>query len=1162
MNWSFRARRLAEASGAEEVAHCSLLFAGAPIIASGGGGGGGGGPSLPGELTRWTVTNNTASPMTNIPIEVPIQFSAAGGPATMESNACIQIVDNDGTTVIPVQEWGRYSDLAGPNIRGMHKMVCILPALGASQKRELTVVKLASTSPTTGTDITAAEILATGFTLPASLAHKNGTTYTADAATGLAASTWTNKTTACNKGKWVQGGGFATSYVVTCPFKNGGTAAPNNLTLWAEITAYKAQRGAVSGGNPIIAIRVQYWVKSAFAQATGQTNHWFDLSTSCGSNSQNWVGATPSKTITMSAYIDPTYGAQPVDSHLDRCTFTVGTGGTTFTANSVGMVIADGTGQAVIVKYNNADSVDVRIVHPFGSTTVSSGTWRTWGLYQQFGSDIPKQEIWYNGGLAISAQPDIDSSLGVAWTGSAGGPFNYLRDCKMILPYTTPYTSITNSLAQLTGVGNNPCANVQGAVGDWTAYMPATGGRDDIAPIPGFYVGPLIKWDSNAKQKIMINAIKFGMYPMFYIDENTGKAPQFDSATNWFMSSDNWTGTRLPQATKYITGGVEYEMTSATFQVAHHPGVQAVPIMLTGDFYHVEQLHEQLFACYACCDPGYQGYGMNRMFCNASEFRGNAWTYRDISAAILYTPDGDNPCLSYTRSHMTTILGNQFTNTGSGTPGVPQYPGVNLGLVNNTGPGKPYATSGYRAMGQSINTDVSQWQLGYALFGFYLSKYLGMATGDFDAFITWMTEGIVGAATSSDVNLNWFIPIYYGRTVTNSLTPVNSWADTYKWSGFDMLNGSARRLITGTGITLSALSGTGITVTMPAGYFTTGQSFYIGCPVVDINAASLQVTPMELTSRAGFDTAAQPVDCAVTSISTAIATLAWNGGPLAHSGTLKIWNNNVNPLYVKLSNGASTATTGDTLIAPGTYVKFTVGSNTHINHIVTGGYGSMLVYGSSGAGFNNGDTITLSIQDAASNFSISQHAQVTVSDVGVNGDVVAVTISTPGLYIANTAGSNGAGKTLTQTATSGVGTGFTFKAANEEQSVYGQSPLRFGVGIVTGISGDVLTLATNSSWRDFAPPNGTNKCYPFAQTSLVSNKIRTGAPAIGDNNGVSPGIAEPHLPTPYSGTNEYWTIAINTAKIADILGYTNAATAYANIAAKFTGPNELKWRVV
>ena len=455
MSWSFRAWRLAEATNAEQIAHCSLLYSGAPVP-------GGGGETT---LGAWTVTNNTGSTMTNVPAEVPVVFG--GSTITFSATDALKVYDADGTTVIPVQECNRFSDVqSSPAVRGS-KAIIIIPSL-PSGSRQLTIKKVASTSPTSGTEITAAEITATGFSLAASMGHRDGNTYTADAATGLGASTWTNKTTASNKGRWLQDGGLATSYIVTCPFKNGGTAAPDNLQLWAEVTAYKAGRGAVSGPNPIIGIRCQYWISSGIAQGDSSTiiNHWFDLTVTCGSNTQSWVGSSPSTTLTFGS-----------TGNGNSTTATAGS--SVFTANSVGMVISDGAGgSARITQYNSGTSVNVKMANAMSSTSYSSGAWRIFGLNFAYGFELPPQEIWYGGSPAITTKPDITSHLGTAWNGSTGGPFSWFTSTKMILPYATTVGSITHDVSKLNICGTNPTGIADnGYIGDWIAYQPTTDRR-------------------------------------------------------------------------------------------------------------------------------------------------------------------------------------------------------------------------------------------------------------------------------------------------------------------------------------------------------------------------------------------------------------------------------------------------------------------------------------------------------------------------------------------------------------------------------------------------------------------------------------------------------------------------------------------------------------
>lgn len=1149
--WSFRAQRLADAANAFEVMQTSLLFSGAPIS-----GGGGGGITT---LTPWTVVNNTASPMTNVPIEIYVPFSSAidpiGGGAGLHpfaSTDAIYLVDSDGTTQIPCQEDNRSSDYA-PDVRGL-KLTAILPSLGASTTKQLTVKKIASTSPQSGTDITAAEIISAA-TEPCLLTmdYKDGNTYTASAAAGLSASgTWTNKTTAWNGGKWRgnSNGGYVTEYVVFCPFsRSGGTIfTTNNLGAWFCVSAFKAQSGAVSGGNPIIGVSVKYYIECGWARITASTaaSHWFDLTATSGSNTQSWVGSSPAKTLTLSG------------NSVGYVNATVSAGGTTWTADSVGQVIDDGTGWAMVTGYTSATAIQVYIGKPLSSTSISSGSWRMFGMNHEYASALPQQEIWFNGGLAWTAKPDIYSHLGTAWSGTAGGPFTYLRDTRSILPFTTPYSSITNSLTNLNACGTNPTGMTQSA-GDLTLYMPTTGGRDDIAPVLGFHIGPLIKWDSNAWTKIFGDGNKLTLAPYNYRDDNTGKTMLFNNGTEWVYNPDLGSAD-LPRTSTYYHGN--YSVSDWTPQVAHHPNAYHVPFLLTGDFFWVEKMHQQLFWLWSETPTGYYGTGLNRGFCQSSEQRGNGWNFRDIFVSLMMTPDRNPSMLGYNRSHIESLYDNQFTYTGSGTIGVSPRPALNMCAVNNTGPGEAFATSGDRYIGSITEATTTRgergslWQLGYGISSFFLGKCMGMLNSNADAFMTWAMEGVTGYSVASGVNLKWLVPVYYyDLQEMNGGAYVNEWDDIYRACAVDLANsgsGLNRRLITGTGISLSAVSGSAVTFTAPAGYFTTGgTAFYTNGLIRDYSACSLQIAPMTATSRVGNDPYAYDVNVGTSSASTALPT---------NAGTVKVWNRGSKTIYIKLSVGAGTATTGDQAITAGNYGKATVSSNTYLNYIAAAGAGTPVatVFGSIGAGYANSDTITVSCSGMGS-FTQVTAPVLTVNDVGAAGDVVDVSVTTVGRYTIGTVGAS-RGDTLTQTATSGAGTGFVYRAAAPDSN--DTSPMRFGTGFITGVNTgtNVVTIDTTTSMT--GPQDEVQYGYPFAQTSLVTNMILAPAPYPGDTDGAAGFSGNATLPTPYTGQNEYWTIQYNCAKMAEAMSYTNGATAAAAIAAAYTGAQELKWRMV
>lgn len=1125
--WSFRARRLAEASGAEEVAHCSLLFSGAPIS-----GGGGGGETT---LTPWTITELGGGAQSNIPIEVYVPFSAAGGAHPFLSTDAIKIYDADGVTEIPCQEDNRSSDLT-PDVRGL-KVTAILPAISSNQARQLTVKKVSLTTPTAGTDITTAEIVATGYDLSLSLAYKDGNTYTASAATAIAASGWSAKTAASNLGTWrnnTGGGGFVTEYVATCPLKNGGTSIANDLQVRFCISAYKAQRGAVSGGNPIIGIKTQYWIESGLVQESAAVNHWFDLTVTSGTNSQAWVGSSPAKTITLS-------GNTSDDYH----TATVPTGGTTFTANSVGQVIADGTGSAVIVGYVSADEVEVYLSDTFASTTITSGTWRMWGINHQYASKLPQQELWYGGSPAITAKPNIDSTLGVAWNGGTltGGPFDYFVATNWILPYTTAAADITNDMTNLNACGTNPTGWTHRLAGDIKMYMPETGGRGDIAPLPSWYVGGMIKAEANGKARIMGNGSKFSLARYHWRDQTTGKTTLMDNGVNYDVDSA-LPGTTLPRANAP-------KLTDWTWDTPHHPDCYFAPYLYTGDYYWADSLQQIVFTLWADCSHLIAGSQLNRLFCTASELRGNAWAFRDLQNAILVTPDRDPAVLGYTRSHLNTSYDNQFTATNSGTAGTNPKPGINIGLINNTGSGKVYTANGIRAMSQSPDTLESPWMGGYMAMALFQGKGRGMLSSHAQAFLEWWMEGLMGAALSSDVVTNWLVPSY--RWVTSGTdgtdTYENDWAGVYKYTANDPTgNGLSRRTVVGTGITLSALTGAGITVTMPTDYFTNGGSWYVDGSIQDRVGASMQVKPLPgVTSVKDADAASKS------------ATVPTN------NGYVTVWNPSPVTIYISLSAGAGTASAADTAVASGATTVFTVGANTHINYISSSGSNRYFaVGGSTGTGYAVSDTITVAVGGLSGDFTESRAAQLTVATIGAGGEVTSVTVSDPGLFVATDPGEYGnVTNSLTQASTSGSGTGATFRVPERLYTGADDThvAIQFGRAMITGVSGDVLTLTTIGSWASIV--SSTVYCYGFAQTGLTSNQIRTSAPYPGDSNGGSgSGVSTYGTPVPYPTVTEFWDIPRQCSFMADLYGMTNGAAYKAALDANYTavGGDE-KWNV-
>jgi hypothetical protein len=209
-----------------------------------------------------------------------------------------------------------------------------------------------------------------------------------------------------------------------------------------------------------------------------------------------------------------------------------------------------------------------------------------------------------------------------------------------------------------------------------------------------------------------------------------------------------------------------------------------------------------------------------------------------------------------------------------------------------------------------------------------------------------------------------------------------------------------------------------------------------------------------------------------------------------------------------------------------------------------------------GTGYAVNDTINVTVANASSNFTVTRIAQLKVATVS-GGVVTSVTINDAGLYIANSTGSYGStGNSMTQAATSGAGTGATFTASAPDSS--GSCPLRFGMGKVTSVSTNTPSMTTTGAC---ITQGGNEYCYPFAQTSLVTNRIQVSAPAVGDSNGFATGISSPFVPIPYSSQYEYWDIALQCSVMANLYGYADGSAAHTYLTTNYTGPSEVKWKL-
>ena len=181
--------------------------------------------------------------------------------------------------------------------------------------------------------------------------------------------------------------------------------------------------------------------------------------------------------------------------------------------------------------------------------------------------------------------------------------------------------------------------------GNWTRYMPTTGGRGDIGPMPSWVELWLFTGDWRMKEIALKNADLAGAWAMNFREHDATK--YFDRAstvpaagkpmslnvrpTLWFPTNNGVYENMIPGAQRdsnWVADG------------AHQPDPFSVPYLLTGDSYYLESL--QLWAATQAFEyaPGPYGRGKSGYGGIQDQIRGNGWVLRNRALASVLSPDG------------------------------------------------------------------------------------------------------------------------------------------------------------------------------------------------------------------------------------------------------------------------------------------------------------------------------------------------------------------------------------------------------------------------------------------------------------------------------------------------------------------------------------------
>jgi len=177
-------------------------------------------------------------------------------------------------------------------------------------------------------------------------------------------------------------------------------------------------------------------------------------------------------------------------------------------------------------------------------------------------------------------------------------------------------------------------------IGLTNPYMPATGGRPDIAPLPQWAAVYLLSQDLRAKRATFGTADGGGSWSIHYRDKTTDLPVTLEDHP--YMTLLGNPGDAINPETKEsdafpACGG---DCTTAyTHDSAHQPSLAYVPYLLTGDRFYLEEL--QFWANFNMLqhNPYYREFGQGLF--KPDQVRGQGWSLRTLGQAAYITPDAD-----------------------------------------------------------------------------------------------------------------------------------------------------------------------------------------------------------------------------------------------------------------------------------------------------------------------------------------------------------------------------------------------------------------------------------------------------------------------------------------------------------------------------------------
>jgi hypothetical protein len=178
-------------------------------------------------------------------------------------------------------------------------------------------------------------------------------------------------------------------------------------------------------------------------------------------------------------------------------------------------------------------------------------------------------------------------------------------------------------------------------------YMPSTGGRPDIGLHHAWAAMYVLSMDARAKEATLGISDQGGSWPIHYRNKVSGQPvtiAEFPYVRTIRISSDSYNPVTKKYEDLPVCTATGLCATPFTPDTAHQASIAFLPYLVTGDAYHLEELHFWANWNLITMNPGYRLHAKGLV--KGDQVRGQAWSLRSLAHAAYITPDG-HPMKAY-----------------------------------------------------------------------------------------------------------------------------------------------------------------------------------------------------------------------------------------------------------------------------------------------------------------------------------------------------------------------------------------------------------------------------------------------------------------------------------------------------------------------------------